>query len=246
MAAIMKTNLSIIVALIVGMAAADAFAVPVKYRFRNEQMDKSHLLWQAWFVVDHAKGVDILAGEIIYDDVDTGWSGQSTDVYGRFFHEVDWRINTDDLNLVHTSGVKKEGYQAKVTIMGPTVKPVFRQSDPDINVGFNEDRREISAGDANFDHQFNSSDLVQVFQRGHYERFLEAAQWMDGDWNYDSQFNSSDLVFAMQTGKYEQPNPIRPVPEPNAILLFSLGLVTLCRRHLPGARTYASALRDID
>ena len=221
----MKKYAWISIVFVLGCLAAQSFGAPVKYRFINEQSDKSHLLWQAWFVVDHAKGVDILAGEIIYDDVDTGWSGQSTDVYGTFFEEVDWDLTTNDLNLVHTSGAIKEDYWAKINIAGPTIQPKFSQSSPDINVGFMEDRNDILPGDANFDHQFNSSDLVQVFQRGHYERFLEAAQWMDGDWNYDSKFNSSDLVLAMQTGKYERPNVSAVVPEPSAVLLFGIGIV---------------------
>ena len=51
---------------------------------------------------------------------------------------------------------------------------------------------------------FNSSDLVQVFQRGEYEDDIEDnSTWMDGDWNDDRDFDSSDLVMAFQTGLYE-------------------------------------------
>jgi hypothetical protein len=59
-----------------------------------------------------------------------------------------------------------------------------------------------SAGDANLDGQFNSADLVQIFQRAKYERPGTIATWDDGDWNCDGRFNSGDLVAAFQAGRY--------------------------------------------
>jgi hypothetical protein len=59
-------------------------------------------------------------------------------------------------------------------------------------------------GDANLDGRFDSSDLVQIFQRGQYEDHVAGnSGWADGDWNGDGEFDSSDLVFAMQHGGYE-------------------------------------------
>ena len=64
----------------------------------------------------------------------------------------------------------------------------------------------FTPGDANRDGLFDSSDLVQVFQRGEYEDGIEDnSDWEDGDWNGDKDFDSSDLVMAFQTGLYEQP-----------------------------------------
>lgn len=61
----------------------------------------------------------------------------------------------------------------------------------------------LQAGDANGDGRFDSSDLIQVFQRGHYEDALvKNSTWADGDWNGDGEFDSSDLVAAFQTGAY--------------------------------------------
>lgn len=60
---------------------------------------------------------------------------------------------------------------------------------------------EVIAGDSNLDGQFNSSDLVQVFQQGKFETGTTAS-WADGDWNADEQFTTSDLVFAFQLGAY--------------------------------------------
>ena len=58
-------------------------------------------------------------------------------------------------------------------------------------------------GDANLDGEFNSSDLVKVFQAGLYETGLPAG-WMEGDWNCDGVFDSGDLVKAFADGGFEQ------------------------------------------
>lgn len=93
-------------------------------------------------------------------------------------------------------------------------------------------------GDANLDLVFNSSDLVQVFQRGKYET-TEYALWEEGDWNGDMKFNGSDFV-ATFGSCYEPPCGIRSqwyavaVPEPAALLLLVLGTLVFTgvrRRH---------------
>ena len=53
-------------------------------------------------------------------------------------------------------------------------------------------------GDANVDGMFNSSDIVQVFVRGKYEKPV-AAVWSEGDWDGNGLFDSSDLVAALRT-----------------------------------------------
>jgi hypothetical protein len=73
-----------------------------------------------------------------------------------------------------------------------------------------EDILQTSVGDVNLDGLFNSSDLVQIFQRGVYEdAVLGNATYGDGDWNCDGDFTSSDLVLAMQAGAYESPRKRR-------------------------------------
>jgi hypothetical protein len=60
-------------------------------------------------------------------------------------------------------------------------------------------------GDANLDGAFNSTDLVQIFQRGEYEDTVELnSVWSEGDWNCDGEFNSRDLVLAFAAGGYTQ------------------------------------------
>ncbi|MCA9170341.1 MAG: hypothetical protein KDB23_21835, partial [Planctomycetales bacterium] len=58
-------------------------------------------------------------------------------------------------------------------------------------------------GDADLNGEFNSGDLVAVFQTGKYETGSDAT-WAEGDSNGDGTFSSSDLVLAFQDGGYEQ------------------------------------------
>jgi hypothetical protein len=58
-------------------------------------------------------------------------------------------------------------------------------------------------GDSNRDGQFDSSDLVFVFQVGEYEDGLPLnSTFEEGDWNDDGDFDSGDFVFAFQRGTY--------------------------------------------
>ena len=63
---------------------------------------------------------------------------------------------------------------------------------------------QTTAGDANADGVFNSSDLVQIFARGEYEDGIaDNSVWSEGDWNCDGDFDSSDLIVAFQAGSYQ-------------------------------------------
>jgi hypothetical protein len=77
-------------------------------------------------------------------------------------------------------------------------------------------------GDSNLDGQFNSNDLVAVFQAGEYEDTLAFnSKWASGDWNGDGDFTTNDLVLAFQDGGYERgPRAAHTVPEPACWLLF--------------------------
>lgn len=58
-------------------------------------------------------------------------------------------------------------------------------------------------GDANLDGLFDSTDFLQVFQRGEYEDSLVGnSGWADGDFNGDAEFNGGDFVAAFQDGGY--------------------------------------------
>lgn len=54
-------------------------------------------------------------------------------------------------------------------------------------------------GDVDLNGVFDSSDLVAVFQLGHYEDDLVGnSSWASGDWNCDGEFTTADLVLAFQ------------------------------------------------
>jgi hypothetical protein len=93
-------------------------------------------------------------------------------------------------------------------------------------------------GDANLNCVFDSSDQVQKFVQGKYEKDVVAG-WADGDSNGDMRFNSSDMVADFVAGGYElaaKPGctleppvnaAVSAVPEPNSLLLAVLGVLSL-------------------
>ncbi|MDG2382013.1 MAG: PEP-CTERM sorting domain-containing protein [Pirellulaceae bacterium] len=101
-----------------------------------------------------------------------------------------------------------------------------------------DDLKRTYFGDSDLDGQFNSRDLVQIFQAGQFEDgFQLNSNWQSGDWNGDGDFTSSDFVIAFQAGGYEKgPRPARlAVPEPNSILLLLVaGLASVFRRAFCG------------
>ncbi|MCA9196527.1 MAG: hypothetical protein KDA87_03275 [Planctomycetales bacterium] len=83
-------------------------------------------------------------------------------------------------------------------------------------------------GDENLDGEFNSSDLVLVFQAGKYEQDVEAV-WHEEDWNGDLRFDTKDFVAAFSYQGEPPPRPrMTPVPEPGADALIVLALLCLC------------------
>jgi hypothetical protein len=80
-------------------------------------------------------------------------------------------------------------------------------------------------GDADLSGEFNSGDLVQVFQGGEYEDGVaDNSTWAEGDWDGNSDFDSGDFVVAFQDGGFELgPRQIASVPEPSTFALVILG-----------------------
>jgi hypothetical protein len=96
-----------------------------------------------------------------------------------------------------------------------------------------DDLKRTYFGDANLDGEFNSGDLVFVFQAGQYEDAVEGnSTWATGDWDGDGDFTSSDFVTAFSAGGYEQgPRAaVASVPEPATAAMALLGLAALVLR----------------
>jgi hypothetical protein len=83
-------------------------------------------------------------------------------------------------------------------------------------------------GDANLDGDFDTSDLVSVFQASEYEDAVNNnSTWAEGDWNADGDFSSADIVVAFVDGGYEQGprNTANAVPEPSTSMLRIICLI---------------------
>ena len=92
-------------------------------------------------------------------------------------------------------------------------------------------------GDANLDGEFNSGDLVKVFEAGKFETD-QPAIWSEGDWDGDARFGSGDFVLAFQAGAFEQgPRVDAIVPEPNSIASALFVLTLLFFRNRASSRS---------
>ncbi|MCA9211673.1 MAG: hypothetical protein KDB27_01290 [Planctomycetales bacterium] len=92
-------------------------------------------------------------------------------------------------------------------------------------------------GDANLDGEFNTSDLVRVFNAAEYEDAVDDnSTWETGDWNLDGDFTTSDLVLAFKDGGFEKGPRVAAaiVPEPTTpssiALMLSALFLTRSRR----------------
>ncbi len=98
-----------------------------------------------------------------------------------------------------------------------------------------KDLKHTWLGDADLDGQFNSTDLVKVFQAGKYDQ-QTSSRWSEGDWNLDDRFDSGDLVTAFQDGGFEAgTRASMAAPEPSvgvasgAMILASARRMARCR-----------------
>jgi hypothetical protein len=109
-----------------------------------------------------------------------------------------------------------------------------------------EQLRGSTFGDANLDGQFNSGDLLTVFQAGQYrDNVVGNSGWMQGDWDGDGEFDTSDLLVAFQRGGYEVAGAtaVASVPEPSALFLTATGIGLLAVRR---RRSMAAGTRTIN
>ena len=60
----------------------------------------------------------------------------------------------------------------------------------------------MTPGDADLDGDFNSQDLVKIFEGGKYETGQTDASWQDGDFDCDGQVTSADFVLVFRADTY--------------------------------------------
>lgn len=137
-------------------------------------------------------------------------------------YDADGELNAGDLD-VHAQYIKDANLAGDVNGDGVT--------NVDDRNAWTEELQMSWLGDSNFDGEFNSGDLVQVFTPGKYETF-DMAGYSEGDWNGDMLFNSSDLVAAFTTGGYEKGprGKVNPVPEPASFFMLMAGLIGIAIR----------------
>lgn len=63
----------------------------------------------------------------------------------------------------------------------------------------------VAPGDITFDGNFDSQDLVRMFEIAKYETDAMDAVWTDGDFNCDGTVSTADLVLAFMSGAYVRP-----------------------------------------
>lgn len=88
------------------------------------------------------------------------------------------------------------------------------------------DLKKTWLADVNLDGQFDSSDLVKVFEAGKYETDQKAV-WTEGDWNFDNRFEAGDIVAAFVEGGFEKEPRQEVVAVPESISVLPLIVVAL-------------------
>ena len=105
-------------------------------------------------------------------------------------------------------------------------------TDPTERANYVHDVLKTWIGDSNLDGEFNSSDLVAVFDAGQYEDGIAGnSTWVTGDWTGDGEFDTSDFVAAFDDGGFElgPRTAIASVPEPSTVVLLLIGCISMAR-----------------
>ena len=105
------------------------------------------------------------------------------------------------------------------------------------------DAKQTWVGDSNLDGQFDSGDVIAVFQAGEFEDNVpHNSRWATGDWNGDRDFGTGDLISAFQFGGYGiGPRTVgTATPEPQSgvvsLIVFASGAMLRTRKVDPSKR----------
>ena len=168
-----------------------------------------------------------------WDDIHISRQGNQLiagEVYRQFFalpgdFDLDGLVDANDVELLGES-IHSDPHDLRFDVTND------QQVNPDDLAVWVKEIKGTWFGDANLDGEFNTSDLIGVFQAGKFET-LESATWGEGDWNADGRFGTGDLIAAFQDGGFElEPvQQVAAVPEPNPLILLLIGsLFTLVRK----------------
>jgi hypothetical protein len=156
---------------------------------------------------------DQLLQDFTQEEMDQFFLNRSVAIPGDF--DASGALDLSDVNLLN-AGIAAGTNDAKFDLNADSAV-----NGTDLGIWV-RDLKKTWFGDANLDQQFNSGDLVAVFQAGKYEQGT-AATWDQGDWNADLRFDSGDLVSAFQDGGYEKgPRPASAVPEPSGFFILCI------------------------
>ncbi len=105
-------------------------------------------------------------------------------------------VDADDLNLIGP-GIRAQGDRFDVDANGAVERADFEF--------FASYVYPVVVGDSNLDGEFDSGDLLQVFQIGEYEDDVDGnSGWHAGDWNGDGDFDSRDIILAFQADTFDR------------------------------------------
>jgi hypothetical protein len=178
------------------------------------------------------------AGALLYDGLPLAISQDQT-IRARAWDGTEWSAKIQAEFIIAQPGdVNHDGQLDDADIDGLCQQILSGQFDPAFDLDHDQvvtqlDHQRLveqvlgtSAGDANLDRVFNSTDLILVFQAGLYEDSTSGnAGWSTGDWNCDGDFDSGDLVTAFAAGRYTSAANRNVSLEPTSTLASAADLI---------------------
>ena len=172
--------------------------------------------------------------------VDQGFASLTDDGLSLFNAAIDWLLgntvsvpgdfNNDGLLTVIDVDLLSENVQAGThdAQFDLTADNLVNFDDMEAWV---QDLKNTWFGDADLNGEFNTTDLVNVFQAGKFETG-QPATWATGDWDADGLFSTADFVEAFQDGGFEKGprDQVQAVPEPSAFVLLGFAVLAILRR----------------
>ena len=159
--------------------------------------DGLNLLWSGSLSPgNYTLSLESHASGSVIESSSTSFVGQfKVAIQGDF--NIDCQLTAEDIDLL-AAAVRDGKYESLYDL---DQNKLLDQEDQRIWV---EELKRTYFGDTDLDGEFNSDDIVAVFQAGLYEDTISNnSTWVTGDWDGDGEAASSDFVLAFQGGGYE-------------------------------------------